>query len=215
MSPAGRPLNPWQAQADLVYSLNRVARPNLIVIAWRWRYEIGLLAAIALVLIALATVVGTIWAIIVILATGAGLIAAPDSRAFLIASAWRMITPHRIRRGCAQAWIHTRDGKLPIIVSTTMRPHGEQVLILCRAGISFVDFERARHVLAAACWARAVRVRRSQRHAQVVVLDVIRRSPGRLPPRPAGHGPDQRAAEPWLTDPAEDGDARAEPLLVG
>ena len=104
----------------------------------------------------------------------------PALRAEFAAFAWWMMTPHRVRTGMAQAWIHSRDGKIPIIVRTARQPFGERVHIWCRAGTSAEDFSLASHLIAAACWAREVRVYRSHRYAQVVVLDVIRRRSNQL-----------------------------------
>jgi hypothetical protein len=119
------------------------------------------------------------------LAVGAGLIAAaalwPPARQQLIARAWCIITPHRVRTGCAEAWIHSRRGKLPMVLLTTQQPFGERVHLWCRAGTSALDFESARPTLISACWARDIQVTVSLRHAP--------RDPRRDPP-PSARGPD-------------------------
>jgi hypothetical protein len=67
-----------------------------------------------------------------------------------------------------------------VILLTTRQPFGERVYLWCRAGTTASDFTAVRELLATACWADDVRVRRGDRHAQLVCLDVIRhpRDPG-------------------------------------
>ena len=47
--------------------------------------------------------------------------------------------------------------------------------IWCRAGICSEDFEAHTGEIAAACYAREARVERSQRWAQLVVVNIVRR----------------------------------------
>lgn len=173
--PAPRPRTTRQAFAGREFAIGKVARPSLIAVAWRWRYE-PLLAALASVcgylLNASAGVLVTI-VVIVAIASLVGLV--PPLRAEAAAFMWWIVTPHRLRTGMAQAWIHSRNGKIPIIYRTTRQPFGERVHVWCRAGTSAEDFVWGRHLLTAACWARDVRVFRSQRYAHVVILEVIRR----------------------------------------
>ena len=53
----------------------------------------------------------------------------PPSRRRFTARAWCVITPHRVRTGCAQAWIHTRDGHLPVVLYTVPAGFGELEVI--------------------------------------------------------------------------------------
>jgi hypothetical protein len=96
-------------------------------------------------------------------------------RRFLADRAWCVVTAHRVRTGCSQAWIHSRYGKLPVILWTQSRPSGERVYLWCRAGISAVDFSSASELLAAACMAKDIRVSQHARYAHLIALDVIRR----------------------------------------
>jgi hypothetical protein len=98
----------------------------------------------------------------------------PETRYWLIARVRSISTAHRIRTGCAQAWIQTRSGKLPVILLTRPEPYGERVYIWCRAGICLEDFEAASDILRAACWATEVRVTASTRYSHIVFLDVMR-----------------------------------------
>ena len=87
----------------------------------------------------------------------------PASRRRLIARAWCVITPYRVRAGCRHAGVQTPDGRRPGILYTTRAAFGERVL-------------------RAACWARDVRVVACPRYAHIVVLEVVRRLPAGPPP---------------------------------
>jgi hypothetical protein len=199
MMPSPRPRRTRQALAGLQYAFGTVAPANPLVFAWRWRYELifGIaLPSVLAVLGGIPVMLGTLAAITV--AVGAALLYGPTRR-YLIARAWCIITPHRVRVGCAQAWIHSRAGKIPIVLLTTRQPFGERVHLWCRAGTSAVDFASARPLLTAACWARDIRVMGNERFAQLMTLDVIRRLPpsqsqrGNYQPRqPTAHVPAPR-----------------------
>jgi hypothetical protein len=175
MFPSPRPRSTRQALAGLQYALSTVASPNPLVLFWRWRYElilgIGLPVAL-IVLYGIPVMLGTLATLAAL--AGAALLWAP-SRRLLIDRAWCIITPHRVRVGCAQAWIHSRYGKIPIVLLTTRQPFGERVHLWCRAGTSAIDFTSAQLLLSTACWARDVRVNTNERYAQLITLDVIRR----------------------------------------
>jgi len=178
MMPMTRPRNSRPGQAGLYYGWVTVARANPAVAAWRWRYELGLLGALIAVLVWLGLLVG-----LVTIANVAGLLGVlaaifPALRRYLAARFWCIVTQHRVRAGCVQAWIHSRYGKIPVILLTTRQPFGERVYLWCRAGTTASDFAAARELLATACWADDVLILRSDRHAQLVRLDVIRYTSG-------------------------------------
>jgi hypothetical protein len=176
MMPSSRRDSTRGARAALEYAIGTVPHANPIVAPWHWRYELAASAALAAVWLGLDTVAAA-------LVTG-GLAAAlvltacfTRGRRFLAARAWCIVTPHRVRTGCAQAWIHTRHGKLPFILWTGSRPSGERVYLWCRAGISGAEFSSASKLLAAACMAKEVKVSQHTRYAHLMALDVIRREP--------------------------------------
>ena len=177
-TPAPRPRSTRQALAGREFALGRVAKPNLVTVGWRWRYELLLAVAAPMAVWLLGTALGATFAALAI----AGLIAlvglSHSLRKLLVARAWCIITPHRVRTGMAQAWIHSRDGKMPFVLRTSPEPFGERVRLWCRAGTSAEDFVWARHLIAAACWAREVQVLRNERFVHIVVLDVIRHVEG-------------------------------------
>lgn len=164
-------------RGDLISELQRdlrpVAPPSAIALLWRWRWEVLTFLGIPAGLAALMIKFGWIWGVAFI---GISVVASvwPASQHWLIAHAHCIITAHRVRTGCAQAWIQTRSGKLPVILLTRPQPSGEQAYIWCRAGICAEDFEAARDILRAACWATDVHVTAHPRYSHIVILDVIR-----------------------------------------
>jgi hypothetical protein len=171
--PSPRPATTREAQAALQYAIGTVSRANPVVATWHWRYELAAAAALAAPWIALGTaaaagLTGGLGATLVLTACFS------RGRRFLAARAWCIVTAHRVRTGCAQAWIHTRYGKLPLILWTRSRPSGELVYLWCRAGTSAADFSSARELLAAACMAKDIKVSQHARYAHLIMLDVIR-----------------------------------------
>jgi hypothetical protein len=166
--------SPRERRTRLYYVAGTASRANPIVVAYRWRYELAGPVLLAAEWIAL----GWAWA-----ATTAALAAwliilaacSPQGRRFLVARAWCIVTPHRVRVGCAQAWIHSRNGKIPIVLLTRQQWYGERVYLWCRAGTTADDFAAERELLASACWAEDVQISRHPRYAHLVALDVVRR----------------------------------------
>lgn len=206
MMPSPRPANSRQARAGLEYALGGVARANPLVAMWRWRYELAVLAGLAAIWLALDAAAAA-WLTAGLAVVLAGTACFPAGRRFLLARIWCIVTAHRVRAGCAQAWIHSRYGKLPIIVLTRRQPFGERVYLWCRAGISAADFSSASKLVAAACWAQDIQVSRHARYAHLVALDVIRREP---PAEWSGHPwydtgtPSGSLAVPAPREPADD-----------
>ena len=204
---SGRPRQPNDPSimASLETAMSTVARPGLIARVWHWRYELGLIAGLVLGTVGIGITLGPGWLIAVAAAAMAIVAAAlswPPSRQRIIARAWCVITPHRVRTGCAHAWIQTRDGRLPVVLYTVPAQYGERVWLWCRAGITAVDLEAAREILRSACWASDVRVVVNDRRSHIVVLEVIRRHP---PESPADGAP----GWPYL-DRGEPGSAESE-----
>ena len=186
MTPSRRPGSTRQARAGFEYAMGTVARANALVAAWRWRHELAATAGLAAMWAILGTTVAA--ALTAGLATALVLAACTArGRRLLVARWWCIVTPHRVRTGCAQTWIHSRNGKIPIVLLTRRQPLGERVYLWCRAGTSAADFRSARKALAAACWAEDVQVHRHARYAHVVALDVIRREP-----------PAESSGQPWF-----------------
>lgn len=188
--PAGRPYGPNDPSliSSLETALREPRRPGPVELLWNWHWELGIVAALAAPFGLIASEFGLPG---VVFTAGAGLVAGaaallwPPARQWCIARAWCLITPHRIRTGCVNAWVQTRRGKLPFIVATSPTAYGERVRIWLRAGLTAADLHAARDVLAAACWATEVRVIPSPSRAHLVTLEVIRTDhPERVQPTP-------------------------------
>ena len=165
--------------ASVATAVSAVTRQGIIAGVWHWRYELCLTSGLIAATVGTSVTLGTGWLAAATAATIAILAAAltwPPSRRRLIARAWCIITPHRVRTGCAQAWIQTRDGRLPAVLYTTPTDFGERVWLWCRAGITAEDLEAAKDILGAACWASDVQVVVNDRRSRIVALEVIRHS---------------------------------------
>jgi hypothetical protein len=198
--------------SSIEFAMREVRRPGPLEFCWNWRWELGLLAITAGLSGVIAASLGVI---ALAAAAGAGLTAVgallrwPPARRRIVARAWCVITPHRIRVGCVNAWVQTRSGRLPIILYTTPTEYGEQVQLWCRAGITAADLFAARHVLAVACWAAQVRVIPSLQHTHLVTLEVVRHHcPERTGLTPQGW-PFSRYMEDGIPDDSEEPDTVA------
>ena len=145
----GRPRQPNDPSimASIETAVSTVARPNLFSRLWHWRYELGLIVGGLLGAVTIGYTLGLDW-LIAVAAAAMGILAIamtwPPSRQALMARAWCVITPHRVRTGCTHAWIQTRDGRLPVVLYTVPADFGERVWLWCRAGITAGDLEAAR-----------------------------------------------------------------------
>ncbi|MGH3975739.1 MAG: hypothetical protein ACRDS9_20765 [Pseudonocardiaceae bacterium] len=160
------------------------ARPSLALLIWRWRYELILLTGLLLALVALVKALGPngtmLFAVTAMTIMLTVLMGWPAARHRLAARAWCILTPHRLRAGCAQARIHTRQGRLPAILWCAPKRYGEQVLIWCPAGVTADHFVAARQALATACYAAEIEIFTHSRYQQLVILNVIRDQPSKL-----------------------------------
>lgn len=168
-----------RAEAQLLTDLNDLLRPgpriSVLGAGWRWRYELALAAALVAVVGSLLYAVGGEWTVICLSAL-AGVITPPWPEP-VIAAAWRIFTPHRLRSGFVQAGIHSTRGRVPLVLRTTSEPFGERVRVWCPAGTSAEDLRSARALLRAACWAADVRITSDEHRRHLVTIDVMRDGP--------------------------------------
>ena len=144
-------------------------------IAWRWRTELLTLVSIAIVLRWLDTWTNLTWAAVTLGGFAVVVLAVPHSRRFITRRFWCVLARHRLQRLCYEARLHTRSGRLPLILWTRPTKVGERTWVLCRAGICAEDFDAHIGELRAACYARDARVTRNRRWSQLVTIDIIRR----------------------------------------
>ena len=162
--------NPYQLE-ELFIKFHRTPAG----IAWRWRTELLTLAFIAAALRRLDTWTTLTWAAIILAGLLAVTFAVPHSRRFITRRAWCVLARHRLQRLCYEARLHTRSGRLPLILWTRPTKVGERTWVLCRAGICAEDFEAHIGELRAACYARDARVTRNRRWSHLITIDIIRR----------------------------------------
>jgi hypothetical protein len=136
---------------------------TLAWLAWQWLVEhtsqgwAGLLVGLVLV---------------VMLATRWG-------RRFLIGHAWCVLIRHRIRTAFGQAGVTSREGRLPLVMHVAPTRVGTRVTVWMRAGNAVEQLGDEDSVkvgiVRAACWAREVRIDRSERWSHIVRLHLVRR----------------------------------------
>jgi hypothetical protein len=144
--------------------------------AWRWRTELLTLTLITAALLRLRHEMGD-WIQPAALTVAVVLVLAfvPVIRRFLVRRFWCVLVRHRIHRLCWEAGVHTRAGRLPLVLWTRPTKVGERAWLICRAGICAEDFEDRTGELRAACFARDARITRNLRWSQIVTIDIIRR----------------------------------------
>ena len=162
--------NPYQLE-ELFVKFHRTPAG----IAWRWRTELAILATLAAVLRWLDTWTSLTWAVIILAGLLALALGVPHSRRFITRRAWCVLARHRLHRLCYEARLHTRSGRLPLILWIRPTHVGERAWVWCRAGISAEDFTDHTDRLRAACYARDARVTRHRRWSHLVTIDIIRR----------------------------------------
>ena len=143
--------------------------------AWRWRTELLTLSGLTAALYWLSGQVGMHWAAAVLAAAIGIVFALPWSRRFIVRRFWCVLARHRFHRLCWEARLHTRAGRLPVVLWTRPTKVGERLTVWCRAGISADDFTQHSGELAAASYAREARVTRNTSWSQIVTIDIIRR----------------------------------------
>jgi hypothetical protein len=144
-------------------------------IAWRWRTELLTLTTLTAAFWRLDTWTSSAWAGVILGGLAVVAFAVPHSRRFITRRFWCVLARHRLQRLCYEARLHTRSGRLPLILWTRPTQVGERTWVLCRAGICAEDFEAHIGELRAACYARDARVTRNTRWSQLITIDIIRR----------------------------------------
>jgi len=144
-------------------------------VIWRFRTEVMVLVTGTAGVWELAKAVTTDWLIVILILTVTAVTVVPQARRFITRRAWCVLSRHRIQKVCFETRMHTRSGRLPLVLRIHPTKVGERALIWCRAGICAADFEAHTPEIAAACYARQARVEGNRRWAQLVQLDIVRR----------------------------------------
>lgn len=142
---------------------------------WRFRTETASLLTATAAAWALAVKLTVVWMVIILTTSALITLTLPRTRRFIVRRAWCVLSRHRIQRVCFETRLHTRSGRLPLVLRIAPTQVGERALIWCRAGICAEDFEAHAPEIAAACYARQARVEGNRRWAQLVHLDIVRR----------------------------------------
>jgi hypothetical protein len=144
-------------------------------VLWRFRTEVISLLATSAVVWQLAVAITIVWALITVAALVTAVFVTPPVRRFIVRRAWCVISRHRLQKVFFETRMHTRSGRLSLVLRIHPTQVGERALIWCRAGICFEDFEAHTGEIAAACYAREARIERSKRWAQLVQVNIVRR----------------------------------------
>ena len=156
---------------DLLVRFHRTAAG----VAWRWRTELTLLTLITAAVWRLALLITMIWTAVVLAAFVSILLTVPVTRRFTARRFWCVLVRHRIQRLCYEARLHTRSGRIPLVLWIRPTKVGERAWLLCRAGICVEDFQAHLGELRAACFARDARAAHNPRWSHLVTIDIVRR----------------------------------------
>jgi hypothetical protein len=144
-------------------------------VLWRFRTEVITLLATSAAVLQLAVAITIVWTLITFAAFVTAVFLTPPVRRFIVRRAWCVISRHRLQKVFFETRMHTRSGRLSLVLRIHPTQVGERALIWCRAGICFEDFEAHTGEIAAACYAREARIERSKRWAQLVQVNIVRR----------------------------------------
>lgn len=177
-SPRGRRGRGGTPVTEIITRPKQSLPVQLLLIVWRWRWELIMLAALAVIYAQLInTGMSGLLAVLLMAVATAVVFIVPIIGPFIRTRAWCVITRHRLRACMSELRTLNYSGNLPFIVHTHGSRVGESVWLWMRPGLSVTDLEgRAEHV-AAACWAREVHITRSRRFAALVRVDTVRRDP--------------------------------------
>lgn len=143
---------------------------------WRWRSELAYLLVAAAGFGVGWWQLGS-WLLPLLVLVGLVLVASlvpHPRRSLLMGRFWVLFTRHRLQRSFWELRLHTRAGRLPLVLWMFSTPVGVRAWVLLRAGMTFDDFEDSAAAFATACGAADCRVTASARSAWLLTIDVIR-----------------------------------------
>jgi hypothetical protein len=150
-------------------------RPNPFVWIYRWRYELGLVAVLVVVVV-LGRRHGWEVPLAVVAVLSALLTVWPAARRVAMDRVRSVVIQHRLRSAFAELLLVTWAGRTPAILWTAHRRDVLRVRLLLPAGITASHFTpEALEALATACDVPEIRFEPIPRHTAVVVLVVVLR----------------------------------------
>jgi hypothetical protein len=180
--PAGRVIAMARSSArsrkDTPYLLDRAfvqVHRSAAGVLWRFRTEMAACLAAAAGIWQLDRAIAATWTVVILTASAALVTVLPPVRRQVTRRVCCVLSRHRIHRVCFETRMHTRSGRLPLVLRIYPTEVGERAIIWCRAGICAEDFELNAAEIAAACYARQARIEGHRRWAQIVILDIVRR----------------------------------------
>ena len=114
LSPRNHRNNPYPA--DRLFAQVHHSAAGMI---WRFRTELTALLAGMTGLWELAKAVTLTWAMIISTTLALVVMAVPPTRRFAVRRAWCVLSRHRIQRACYETRMHTRSGRLPLVLRIT------------------------------------------------------------------------------------------------
>ncbi|MFI6321330.1 hypothetical protein ACIBG8_27590 [Nonomuraea sp. NPDC050556] len=127
---------------------------------WRWRVELGLAGAVGLGVHQFGAVA---------LAVLMGLALPPIRRAGA-----RLVVRHRFQGLCLKTAMRTREGWLPLVMSTASTPDSTLLLLWCRSGMSAGLFEDYVPEIKVACFAADVAIFPHYRWPHLLTVELRR-----------------------------------------
>jgi hypothetical protein len=180
--PAGEVITMARSSArtrrDTPYPLDKVfvqVHQSAAGVLWRFRTEMAACLVAAAGIWELDKAVAATWTVVILTVTAVAVTVLPPARRQVIRRVFCTLSRHRIHRVCFETRMHTRSGRLPLVMRIFPTQVGERAFIWCRAGICKEDFELNAAEIAAACYARQARIEGHRRWAQIVILDIVRR----------------------------------------
>ena len=167
-----------RTRKDSPYPLDRMfvqMHRSAAGVLWRFRTEIAACLAAAAGIWELDRAVAATWTVVTLTASAVAITVLPQGRRQVTRRMCCVLSRHRIHRVCFETRMHTRSGRLPLVLRIYPTQVGERAVIWCRAGICAEDFELNAAEIAAACCARQARIEGHRRWAQIVILDIVRR----------------------------------------
>ncbi|MDL5157807.1 hypothetical protein [Actinomycetospora termitidis] len=127
-------LEPEDLLGAIDHAIRPVRRPNPLVLLWRWRYEVLLVAA----LIALAPWFAglTPFVVVGLVALATLPLGIPQVRHLVWLRVRAVVLQHRLRTAFRTARIHTNNGRIPVILWTSPRTLADRVHLFLPGGLT-------------------------------------------------------------------------------